>query len=686
MRRSFIVGTYGAVCAALVAAVFAAFLPVIQNAFVYDDWQYIVLNPHVQKGLTAESLSWAFRSTYAANWHPITWLSHMADCLAFGLNPAGHHAVNIVLHAANVVLLLVLLSRLTGSFWKSAIVAAVFGLHPLRLESVAWVAERKDVLSMFFLLLTVHTYFWYVRSAGRSLRYRATVYSVLVLLYSLGLMSKPMLVSLPFVLLLIDYWPLKRLTAPAWAETELADRPMLKGAILEKMPLFMLSAVSCAVTYTAQHKGEAVGLIQDYPLTVRLENAAISYVSYLGKMVWFRNLAVLYPHPGLNVSIATTVACVLFILCATTFAVISRTRRPYVTIGWLWYLVTLLPVIGLVQVGVQAMADRYTYLPLIGISIATVWGLAELLGNSVQRTPITRCSSASFFVPILILCLLVCTRVQTRYWRNNETLYRRAIACTSRNYIMLNNLGLELSDRGKVDEAIRLYRRGLAIAPRFHVLYLNLGEALAKKGQLKQAIIAYKTALRLKPDYADAHNNLGLVFYQQGNVNTAVMEYQQALKAEPNHANAHYNLASALARQGNLDEAVNHLRLAIESKPAFADAHYNLGNILVRLGRFDEAAVQFSRVVQINPRDAVSHYKLGNIFLKLGKYADAIRHYEKALEIRPNLVRVRNNLAVALYLEGRYGESWEQVRILRQAGVPPHPGFVAALTSKMPEP
>ncbi|MDI6827997.1 MAG: tetratricopeptide repeat protein [Armatimonadota bacterium] len=502
---------------------------VLWHDFVFDDKPYVLLNEHVRTGISLRNLVWALTSFHSANWHPITWISHMLDCTIFGLKPAGHHLINLLLHLANAILLFWLLSKITASQWKSAFVAILFALHPLHVESVAWVAERKDVLSTFFCLLTIWAYFAYILNPTFS------KYALVIILFTLGLMSKPMLVTLPFVLILLDYWPMRRTSA------SLANRPPLaktsapgKNLIFEKVPLFLLSALSCAITYTAQHKGGAVGSFEQYPLEIRAANAVLSYISYAKKMFWPRGLAVFYPHPGDSILIWQVVFGAIAILVITLIAVRARKSKPYLIVGWLWYLGTLLPVIGIIQIGGQAMADRYTYIPLIGLFTVVAWGAPDLVryvGNVRKNGQHARGKSnfSLFFMPsvlplagvLVVAALMVSTWVQVGYWQNSTTLFRHAIAVTHGNWLMHNNLGV----------------------------------ALAAEGRHSEAISHYRAAVRAKPGYADAHNNLGNAFSRLGRHNDAINEYRQAISLNANNALAHYNLGVILARLGRFDEA-----------------------------------------------------------------------------------------------------------------------------------
>jgi hypothetical protein len=472
-----------------------------------DDNQYVWGNPRVTGGFTLESLSWAFTAFHESNWHPVTWLSHMLDVSLFGLDAGWHHRMNVFLHLLNTELLFFLLWRLTGGVWQSAFVAALFGVHPLHVESVAWVAERKDVLSTFFLLLTVWSYVRYCERPG----WRR--YLPVIVLFALGLMSKPMLVTLPFLLLLLDVWPLAR-------HASLARR------IREKAPLFALSAVSCIVTWLAQAGGGAVSDLEGIPPVLRIGNALVSCVAYLLKLFLPSPLAIYYPHPATVPSglPAWQVAGALLVLSGITgLAIRQRQRRPYLAVGWFWYLGTLVPVIGLVQVGAQSMADRYTYIPLTGLFIMLAWGISDLALRFRIRKALLGGGAT-----LALAALLAVSWVQVGYWRNTAALFEHAISAVPDNWIALHALGKERFREGRIRDAIVLLREAVTINPRYAIGQFNLGTILAQNGLLDDAVVHLEAAVRVRPDYAQAHQNLGAIFSKMGRVEEAELHYNIA--------------------------------------------------------------------------------------------------------------------------------------------------------------
>jgi tetratricopeptide (TPR) repeat protein len=616
------------VCGFLLLAVALVFGQTIGHEFVnYDDNRYVYENPVVQKGLTLEGFRWALTYGEIGHWHPLTWFSHMLDCQLYGLHAGGHHLTNVLLHAAASILLFLVLWRMTGFLWRSAFVAAVFAVHPLRAESVAWVAERKDVLSGLFFMLTIGAYVRYVRRPTSMVRY-ATV----VLLFALGLLSKNMLVTLPFVLLLLDYWPLNRVsgfTPRIWLQM-----------VAEKWPLFALAAASCVITFLVPEEVSTGGKLS---LTLRMENALVSYVVYLRQMIYPSGLACLYPNPTDHLPF-WQVAGALGLLTAVSWAIFAfRRKHPYLVVGWLWYLGMMIPVIGIVQISYYAHADRYTYLPQIGLWIAVTWGVGQLTVFWRHRYWVFGVAST-----LVLLFLMGIAWRQTSYWRNSEMLWIRALACTAHNNIAHNNLGNTLADRGQVDAAIAHYRKALEIKPDDAVAYYNLGTVLKGRGQVDAAIAHYQKALEIKPDYAEAHNNLGNILKGIGQVDAAIAHYQSALKIKPDDAEAHNNLGVALADRGQIDTAIVHFQRVLEIKPDFAEGHNNLGIALAIRGQIGEASVHFQKALEINPHYANAHYNLGMALDRQGKIADAVIHWREAVQLQPNQINYLNQLAMVL--------------------------------------
>jgi hypothetical protein len=511
------------ICVLLVASVVAIYHQTTDFGFVgFDDDDYITKNPNVQSGITYKSLAWAFSSTYASNWHPLTWISHMLDVELFGLDPSGHHLTNLILHAVNSILLLFVLIAATQRLWASAFVAALFAVHPLHVESVAWISERKDVLSTFFWMLAVLAYIRYARkpTIGR--------YMLVVLIFTLGLMAKPMLITLPFVLLMLDWWPLGRNRKQGYL-----------SYLYEKLPLFTLSAASCVITYVAQQRGGSVATLEVFPLGVRVANAVTAYVAYIGKMFLPSGLAAFYPHPGSSLPVWQTIGAALLLIAITGVVVRLARSYPYLIVGWLWYIVTLIPVIGLVQVGNQAMADRYTYIPLIGLFIIIAWGVTDLTRLSEKN----RAAILTISAICVLVVLIIAAHMQTRYWRDDMTLWKRAIAVTSNNATAYFNLGCDYYFQGDIHEAIRYYREAIKANPRFAWPHYNLAIALEDLGRPKEALYHYYRAVSIAPRFAQAHSNLGLLLANMGRFREAERHYLMAIKADPNYEIARHNLA-----------------------------------------------------------------------------------------------------------------------------------------------
>ena len=589
------------VCLFLAAITLIVFGQTVHHDFVnYDDNAYVYDNPNVTGGLTLSGVLWAFTHVHSSNWHPLTWISHMLDCQLYGLNPGGHHLTSILLHTATAVLLFLVLRRMTGFLWRSAFVAAVFAIHPLRVESVAWVAERKDVLSGLFFMLTLGAYVRYVQGrsgvesrglgapaiTAPSHRHSACDYGLVLLFFALGLMCKPMLVTLPFVLLLLDYWPLRRFP-------QLGGRLVLWRLIVEKIPLLVLSGASCVATLFSQTGARSpLGQIS---LLLRAGNAVISYVAYLGQMFWPSGLTVLYRFSPKDVG-AMSVVLSLIVLAGISTVVLVLRRRPYLLIGWLWYLLMLAPVIGIVWVGTQSRADRYTYLSQIGLYVMLTWAAADL-GAGWRHRRLVLGGGAT----IILVALIFCAHTQAAYWRNSETLWTHTLAYAPDNIIGHNNLGNEFTRQGKLDEAISHYQTALQFKPDYAEAHYNLAEALLRKGALDEAIVHYQAALQIDPDYGDACNNLGNALMRLGRVDEAIAHYQRALQINPDSAGTHVNFGNALVQRGRVDDAIAQYRKALQINPDFAQAHYNLGKVLLQRGAEDEAIAHYQRAVQINP-------------------------------------------------------------------------------------
>jgi len=668
----------GGYCLLLAALTLALYWPAHGFGFVnYDDPVYVTLNPQVQKGLTWNGVSWAFTAEHASNWHPLTWLSHMTDVQLFGQVGGWHHLVSALFHAANSLLLFLVLVRMTREAGPSLLVAALFAWHPLHVESVAWISERKDVLSTLFWLLTLWFYADYAqrRVGDPAPRRRTWTYLSALTCFALGLLSKPMLVTLPFVLLLLDVWPLKR--APLQTSA-LKDWCALTR---EKIPFFALAAVSGAITVLAQQSGGALASLSYIPLQDRVTNALVAYVVYLRKMLWPVDLAVFYPHPGASPWALVVLSGALLGLI-TAVVLWQARRRPWLGVGWFWYLGTLIPVIGLVQVGNQAYADRYTYVPLIGIFLAAAWGAQEWVSSRPRRLAATSI--------VLGVALVACgwlTHRQLQHWENGETLLRHALAVTEKNYLAHHNLAYLLAATNRLDEAQAQYEQALAILPTYYEAHLNLGTLLLKKGLLDQAAEHLLLALKANPNSAEGHYNLGVILGMREKPEAAAVEFSRALALQPDHLNAHYNLGLALASLGRLPDAEPHYREALRLgekgalplNPRFASVHFNLGLLLQRsqrlpeaceefdraagmtpdylparfelgstllaLKRFEEAAAQFAEVVRREPRNVEARLKLGDALAAAGKSAEAAAQYAEAVRLRPGDVKAREKLA-----------------------------------------
>jgi tetratricopeptide (TPR) repeat protein len=521
------------ICIFLAAITWLVFGQTLHHEFVnYDDGEYVLKNSQVTRGLTLEGIAWAFTHVHSSNWHPLTWISHMLDCQFYGLNPGGHHLTNVLLHAATAILLFLVLRQMTGSSWRSAFVAAVFAIHPLRVESVAWVAERKDVLSGLFFMLTIGAYVRYARAPWSPFRY-----GLVVLLFAAGLMCKPMVVTMPFVLLLLDYWPLNRFST---LQGQGREHPKIRSRlILEKLPLLGLSLASCAVTLFAQ-RGSMAPVARISPPS-RLGNAVISYTDYLRQMFWPSDLAALYPWEAARLGVLNIVPSIV-LLTGVSAAFFVLRRRRYLVTGWLWYLVMLGPVIGILQVGNQARADRYTYLPQIGLYLLLTWGAADLCaGWRHRRVLLTSLSS------IILVVLIFSARAQASYWQDSETLWSHALACTTDNIIAEGNLGQACSSKGKKREAMIYFQNSLRIAPNQAPIHSSLGVFFLEMGRVNESLAHLQTALEIEPKFADAHYNLGNTYLQMGQAKEALLHYKRALEIDPNDTQALNNMAWILA-------------------------------------------------------------------------------------------------------------------------------------------
>ena len=595
----------------------------------YDDDLYVYENQHIVSGLTFDNIKWALTSGQAVNWHPLTWLSLMLDCQLFGPGPAGFHLTNLFFHIVNTLLLFLVLKQMTNAIWQSAFVAALFALHPMHVESVAWITERKDVLSTLFWLLTMAAYLRYVKRPG-VLSYLLTLF-----VFALGLMSKPMLVTLPFVLLLLDYWPLER---------KISRRLLVSAGRLtaEKIPFFALSVISSVITFLVQRSSGVVVGINIISLNNRIANAVLSYVRYLYKMIWPQNLAIYYPfNAAAGIQLWQTAACALLLLGISVFVVYLGRNQRYLFLGWFWFVVTLVPVIGIVQVGRQAYADRYTYIPYIGLFIMLAWSLPQLLSKWPQRK-----IALGLSMIIVLTTLGICAYRQTSHWKNSFTLFSHAIEVTQNNYIACNNLGAAYDDIGRWPEAIKSYNQAIIFNPNYLIAYNNIGNVYTKLGRYTEAIEVYKNAIRIKPDYAEAHNNLGIAYGNLGRNTEAIEAYKNAIRIRPNYAEAHFGLGFTYYKLGRYQESIKACKQAIKIKPDYAEAHNNLGVTYGKLGRLPEAIEAFKQAIKLKPDYIEAHKNLGVAYLVIGDKNSAMAEYNilKSLnsEMANNLLKEIN--------------------------------------------
>jgi len=688
------------ICFLLTVAAVIAFQQLSQCDFTnFDDGVYVTENIHIRHGITIQAIRWAFTTGRAANWHPLTWMSHMLDVQLFGLKPRWHHLTNLLFHIANTLLLFVIFHRMTKAPWKSAFVAALFALHPLHVESVAWVSERKDVLSTFFWMLTMAAYIHYVEHPGLK------NYLAVLMFFVLGLMAKPMLVTLPFVLLLLDCWPLQRLqqkksiqgirtevTKPLSAnkrkgksgrkqtsgslpaldpgsstagavqtvvkEEEPADDKyqwaLVRPLILEKIPLLVLAALSCTVTFIAQQKGGAVKSIGVFPPVVRITNGFVCYVIYIGKTIWPSNLAVFYPHPGLR-PLWQVLGAVLF-LGAITFAVIRTAKRlPYLAVGWLWFASTLVPVIGIVQVGDQAMADRYTYIPLIGLFVMAAWGIPELMKKWHTRPP--RKEALLGLAASILICFSIVTWTQVGYWRNNIALYDHSLKVTRPSAGILCNRGVAYDNLGNLRQAISDYDRAIEINPKYADSYNDRGAAYGKLGNHRQAISDFGMAIEINPKYAEAYDNRGAAYADLGDYRQAISDYARAIEIKPKYADAYYNRGAAYGELGNYRQAISDYDRAIEINPEHAQAFNNRGLAYGRIGDHRQAISDYNRAIEINPDNAKAYYNRAVAYVELGDNRQAISDYDRAIEINPQYANAYSNRGAAYGVLGNYRQA-----------------------------
>jgi tetratricopeptide (TPR) repeat protein len=558
----------------LIVVTFIAFWQVQTHEFVnYDDYRYVIENQHVQAGLTGEGFIWAFKNLDGGFWQPLTWLSHMLDCELYGLNPKGHHFNNLLLHIANTILLFLVLQRMTNAIWKSAFIAALFALHPLHVEPVAWVSGRKDVLSTLFFMITLWTYVLFAE------RPNVIRYLAVLLFFTLGLMAKSMIITLPFILLLLDYWPLSRFQFKNQIQKDtsfcnpnrmISQKPF-SHLILEKVPLLILSIIFVILTFIAESHVDALPDLESFPLKTRIANAIISYVSYIGKMFFPKGLSVIYLHPLIFPIWKILISCIILI-CISIFVIYLAKSHPFFLTGWLWYLITLIPVIGLIQIGSQSMADRYTYIPLIGLFLMVAWGAPKIFFSRWVKRRVIFLVSAIF----ILLILIVCTKHQAQVWQNSVTLFEHAIEIDPNNVIAHKNLGFVLLLKGNRKKAIYHLSEAVRIKPDFVSAHYSLANAFYLQNQVEEAIYHYQKVIQINPNYSRPYYHLGNIFFEQGKTKKAINYYLKSINIDPNDAKVHNNLGLALKRDGRIQEALYHFQEALKINPSDMKAHQNI--------------------------------------------------------------------------------------------------------------
>ncbi len=650
----------------------------------YDDELYVTHNRQVQKGMTVEGIGWAFRTLDVANWHPATWLSHMLVCEFFGLNPFWHHLTNLLLHIASTLLLFRIFHRMTGEPIRSGFVAALFALHPLNVEPIVWIAERKGTLCTLFWMLSLLSYLRYLE------KHKVGWYCLVILFFILGGMAKPMIVTLPFVLLLLDYWPLERFAASPSKGDQPGKEGLAKyGPVMEKIPLFFITFLIAVAGFVAQQRGGALSTIDVLPIGTRISNAVVSYVMYLWKAFCPHDLTVFYPHR--TIPLWQVFASAAFLSVMSLGVVLARKRRPYLAVGWFWFLGTFVPVIQLVQVGRHFTADRYAYIPLIGIFIMIVWGLSDLLKTVPHGRKILTFSGMACVVVLAGL-----TWRQVGYWSDSETLFKHGLEVVSDNYVAHNglarayeaqgnsekaihhfeaalricpgftdgryNYGRILAENGRKREAAKAYLAVLETDPDFVRAHVNLGNILAEDGRFDEAVAHYQKALALKEENVNAHFNLANTFFRAGRIDEAISEYQKALNLKSDDPDIHYNLGNAFMSKGIAEKAVHHYLRALRYRPGFVNARVNLGNALARSGKLREAVPHYKKVLEVQRDHAGAHYNLAGAYAALGHTDNAVTHYREALRLRPENARAQFQLGLTLSGSGRGSKAVEYYR------------------------
>jgi len=675
------------VCLALLISILAIYGKVRHYEFNnFDDNIYVTTNRFVRSGINAASFRWSFSYTLKDGnyWQPLTWLSHMLDVTLYGMDAGRHHLNNVFFHIASALLLFLVLNRMTGAYWRSAFVAALFALHPINVESVAWVAERKNVLSTFFWMLTLLAYTTYIKRPG-SLRYLAVVF-----VFGLGLLAKPMLVTLPFVLLLLDFWPLKRIVYQRADSFPLA---VVLRLILEKLPLLFLSGLSVYLSSrSVQGMGNVIPL-DDVSMKLRLANGLVAYVKYIGKIIWPYHLAVYYPFPE-TIPLWQTLTALALLVIISVSVFRNLKQKPYLAVGWLWYLGTLIPVIGIVQVGLwPALADRWAYVPTIGLFIMMTWGVAEIVDHWRPKRIVLVCLSG-----IILTVMLVLSNLQISHWRDSVSLFEYSIRVTGGTWNMHNNLASALNAQGRNSEAIWHYNHALKLnPPEPEGVHYNLAIALTSMGRLQEAIEHYYEAIRINPEYADAHVNLGAVLARLNKTAEAKHHYFKALRVDPNFAKANYNLGNLLLAQGETDDAVRRFTKAVRTDPSFGEAYNGLGLALMQTGKLEQAIFYFRKATNVSPsfRDGLRNLKLAvsisqNIYQaasgmrdalnfdlqtqdleakvielleKKKKLEETLKQFQKALSLQPGFTEFdQNNIAIVKEVKRKYEQKLDLFR------------------------
>ncbi|MGA2748236.1 MAG: tetratricopeptide repeat protein [Verrucomicrobiota bacterium] len=620
----------GLVAGGLALAVLAVFWPAMHCGFVnYDDPEYVTTNRNIQQGFNWRFIGWALTSSLCSNWHPLTWVSHLVDFQLYGLSAAGHHLTSVLFHLSSSVLLLLLLNRLTGALWRSALAAALFALHPLRVESVVWIAERKDVLAGFLWMLTLWAYVRYAEELKAQGAKVKGYYAAALVLFALGLMAKPMVVTLPFALLLLDYWPLRR----PWR-------------VAEKIPFFALAVLSSVVTFVVQYRTGAVSSLAGLSLGARLANVPVAYVRYLSLSFWPSGLVIFYPYQARPWWEIGGAVCLLALISGLVLW--RRRAQPYLPMGWFWFIGVLVPVIGVVQAGSQAMADRFTYLPCVGLWIMVVWGLAELTAG---RLFVNRIFAFGGVLAVIACALLTWRHIGT--FHDSETLWRAELRQYPACFLAHNNLGKWLLENNRLPEALEQCRTALAIRPDDPMGENNLARVLLRQGNVDDAIAHGQRCVQLQPKSEEGPLTLGHAYLQKGDPATAAVWFRKALEINPDLPHAWCHLGYALLQLGRLLEAELADRQALALDPAYAVAHNDLGNILLRQGRHDAALEQFQRAASLKPDFGEAHYNVAEILLYKGRTNEALAEYQKALDAIPNLAPARHQIAEILRRQGR---------------------------------